>query len=185
MTRANKQTYPFVKEGLEVTSKLDELMIRYYRVDDGSEEGFLHREAFEVGQQLQFYFAVYSVAVINETLQDRKMRMPSVDHAIKGLEAPMTLMLDNEFFRNNYQVLLSGVLCEITRMATARALDDKDATISYALSICKWEYLSTIAGLVGGTKAQRAMDLEMRRFTSTEMEAAMTVLRDAKPQPQK
>lgn len=81
--RVNK-AFPYDKEGVSVTSKLDELMMQYYRVPNGEEGGALHVEAFEVGQKLQYYFAVYSATIVNESIPDspttprRNTGLPSV-----------------------------------------------------------------------------------------------------------
>lgn len=179
MSRAN-QTYPYEKKGQTINGKIDELMLEHYRVPDGSPEGAVHVEAFEVGQQLQYYFAVYSCVMVNENIKDTKMNLPTPEHAVIGLEAPLVLMLDNEFFRHNYQVILSSMLAEIARMSTCRQLGADDGTLAYSLSLCKWEFLSTIAGLVSGSKSQKEMDLKMREFTSVEMETAMRAVRNAK-----
>lgn len=165
---ANKQ-YPYTKGDITIYSKLDELMYQFYQVD-----GQLHREAFQIGQELQYYFAVHVVAVVNQSLEGRKIGLPDMSQVIKGLECPFTLMIDNSFFQDNYQALIPAILQEITRMHTSREM--KDEAMMYALNLSKWEYLSIIALLVGGTKAQRSMDIAMRSFTAGEMTNAMKVM---------
>ena len=63
-------------------------------------------------------------------------------------------------------------------MSTSRAMSGEDSAIGYALSLCKWEYLTIIASLVAGTKAQRAMDIELRKAIVSDMDNVMRSLRD-------
>lgn len=175
--RVNK-AFPYDKEGVSVTSKLDELMMQYYRVPNGEEGGALHIEAFEVGQKLQYYFAVYSATIVNETMEGKKITLPDLSYAMKGLEAPLTLMLDNAFFQHNFPAIITSMLAEITRMATAREITQEENAIGYALSLCKWEYLTVIASLAAGTKAQREMDVDLRRTIVQDMDSALKSLRD-------
>ena len=165
---ANKK-YPYKKGDITIYSKLDELMYQFYQVD-----GELHREAYQVGQELQYYFAVHVVAVVNQSIDGRKIGLPDMSQVIKGLECPFTLMIDNTFFQNNFQALIPAILQEVARMHTSREM--KDEAMMYALNLSKWEYLSIIALLVGGTKAQRSMDIAMREFTSGEMSTAIKVM---------
>lgn len=174
---AVNKTFPYddPDSGLNVISKLDELMLKYYR----DRSGTLNVEAFEVGQSLQFYFATYSAAVINQSVDTQKVVLPDDGIVIKGLEAPVVLLLENTFYQNNFQSIIGSMLSETARINTARY--HKDPTMIYALQLCKWEYLSLIAALVGGTKAQRDMDLEMREYTALELKTAMELMRKLMP----
>lgn len=177
MTDRVNKNMPYEKEGVVIHSKLDELMMQYYRVPTSDGGSALHIDAFDVGQKLQYYFAVYSTVMVNESLSNSKISLPDIDYAIQGLEAPITLMLDNEFYQNNFQVILTCIIAEITRMNTSRAKSEDEHTIGYALSLCKWEYLSIIAGLVAGSKKQREMDIELRTTIVADMDNAFAAVK--------
>lgn len=174
--RVNKKM-PYKDQGVTVYSKLDELMMQYYRVPNGEDGGALHIEAFEIGQKLQFYFATYSTVVVNEMMEGTKIQTPDINIALEGMECPFTLMLDNAFFQNNFQVIIASVLAEITRMNTSRNASDKDQVLAYSLNLCKWEYLSVLAGLVAGSKAQKMMDVELRKEIVNGMDSALEAVR--------
>jgi len=174
--RANV-TYPFEKEGVKLFSELDSLMLKYYRVPNETEEGALSIEAFQVGQHLQFYFSVYNSVVINETMENKKFNFPDGRMAFAGLEAPFKLLLDNAFYQNNFQVIISTVINELTRMNTSRALPKENLILTHSLQLCSYEYLSVIAGLVAGTKAQREMDIEIRQLNAKTMEMAIEAMK--------
>lgn len=179
MSRANV-TYPYVNEtdGVKVFGKLDALMLKYYRVPNGTEEGALAMEAFEVGQRLQFYFATYSAVVINET-REEKFSFPEKDAgmAFAGMEAPFFLLQNNKFYQNNFEIITSAVLNELTRMATSRSLPEDMLIMTHAIQLAGFEYLSIIAGLVAGTAAQRGMDLELKKHNAETMKQAIETLK--------
>lgn len=178
MNRANV-TYPYNKEGVKVFGELDAMMLKYYRVPNGTEEGALSLEAFEVGQRLQFYFAAYNAAVINEQMEGMKFTFPdgSKGMALAGIEAPFYLILNNKFFQDNFQILTSAVINELTRMNTSRHLPEDMLVMTHAIQLSTLEYLSIIAGLVGGTVAQREMDIEIKKHNAKTMEVAIESLK--------
>lgn len=170
--RVNK-SFPYQKEGVLISSKIDELMLEYYRLPFGnSGESKIHVEAYELGQKLQYYFALYSSTVVAHSIEGKKMTMPSLDHAIIGLECPFTLMLDNTFFRDNYAAVISSVLNELARMNSSRGIGKEDPSIGFALTLCKYEYLSTIALLLRGTNAQKSLDEKLRVLLLEETKKA-------------
>lgn len=171
--RVNK-TYPYQSEGVNIGSPIDELMFKYYRVD-----GVLHEQAYEVGQQLQLYFITYACSTMNQSLKEQKMTMPSMELLVMGLEAPFTLMIDNVFYQNNFTAITTAVLTEVARMNTARNLSEEDRVINYSLNLTKNEYLTVIAGLVAGTKIQRAFDMELRLLMASQLDILMKNMKQA------
>lgn len=178
MSRANI-TFPYNKEGVKLFSELDALMLKYYRVPNETEEGALSLEAFEVGQRLQFYFATYNSVVVNETFEGKKLKFPKEEAgmAFAGLEAPFYLLQSNRFYQENFTLITGAVLNELSRMRTARAMSKENAPMAAALQLTGGEYLAVIAGLVGGTKAQREMDIELKEFNIRGMDKAIAFLK--------
>lgn len=174
MSRANV-TYPYNKEGVKLFSELDAMMLKYYRVPNGTDEGALSLEAFEVGQRLQFYFATYGAVSINETLHGKKFKFPDEHNgmALSGMEAPFYLLMNNKFYQDNFQIINSAVINELTRMNTTRRLPEEMMGATFSLQLSALEILSIIAGLVGGTGAQREMDIELKKLNSKSMELAI------------